>query len=415
MVLLSRIRIALLLVLAIVLVGGIAPSESEAKAKRRAVKSNSASSSRSFKPITRKDREKWESYADEVLDLISSGDGLSARVAIQKLAKISPDRKTWLRVREVLHRSQWLGWDILRLWERFQPSDFNRPRFTGIDRAIAGSSQFLLQRKFGAAFSGFQRVAKFLRREIDQGNTYNNELYYTVLHLMGQSLYGDGRFEDALTVYGWIPPVYYKYKQVLFEKMWAAFRAGRIDEANGALAAQYSSYFKFLEPESYLVQVYVYRKMCRDKDFSLVLKHVKNFSDKLKSGEYNFVRWLQSDLHRSSYQTVIFSKKVSSSSLVSKADRQAEKERLLSALMRKYESDKSRLEKEIGRVYAFASLALSASANELPKVRKLPSQEELLNSGLEMWPVDDGEDWLDELGNQVFIGESQCKSPSPQK
>ncbi len=48
-------------------------------------------------------------------------------------------------------------------------------------------------------------------------------------------------------------------------------------------------------------------------------------------------------------------------------------------------------------------------------MRKLPSQEELFRSGKEMWPVDDAEDWLDELGYQTFIGQSECEQKAPKR
>jgi hypothetical protein len=44
----------------------------------------------------------------------------------------------------------------------------------------------------------------------------------------------------------------------------------------------------------------------------------------------------------------------------------------------------------------------------LQPIEKFPHREKMLERGYEIWPVSDGEQWLDELGNQRFMGDSRC-------
>ncbi len=366
-----------------------------------------------FEMVSEKQRDTWEDMADEIHSLIKKGDALGVRVVLKKLAKLKPDKKTWTQVRSWLHESPWIGWDLLRYWEKSQPAEYGRPILSPTDAVIASSAKLLYDKKFEAAFNGFQKVARVIKKDMDKGNVQNRELYYQVLHLMSGALYGSGRFADALLVNTWIPPIYSKYRQVLFERMWAAFRAGRIDIANGAIASQYSSYFNYLEPEAFLVQTYLYRKMCRDGDFQLVIKNLKKFHQNLKSGRFNLSAWLKTDLQYRSYLAMLKKQKYPSASFASNAERLAEKKLVQTVLSKMFALEKARLLREVERIFAFANLALSATTSELPIISKLPPQEELLKSGLEMWPVSDAEDWLDELGHHVFIGESQCRASEP--
>ncbi len=349
----------------------------------------------------------------ELARLISKNDLLGVRVLVKKLGHEWPERGPWLKVRELLHNAPKVGWDVLRAWERIQPPNTNGTAHTQVDELVTSGNELLQQKKFESAFEVYQKAAKLVNQDTKPGKNDNRDLYYFILRQMSESLYGAGRFEDSLTVNLWIPPIYSDYKQILFERMWIAFRAGRIDVANGAIAGQYSSYFGVLEPESYLVQMYIYRKMCREDDYALVIKNLKNLQKKLKTGKFGITRWLKSDLQRRPYLSALNSKTFVSSSRVSDAERLAERKNLLRALYKVFEKDKLRLISEIDRVFAFARLALAASSKELPKIPELPPQTELLRSGLEMWPVSDGEDWLDELGQHIFIGDSQCKSQPP--
>lgn len=356
----------------------------------------------------------------EVTRLAGKDDFLGARIVIRKMEPMTLERGEWLEVRRWIHRQPRLGRDLVQEWENVDPlakrraqnPAQNRARATkGIHSEIERTEALFAGKKFEEAFSVYQKIARALKKDFARGNDLNVELYFSILHRMGQSLYASGRFQDALTVYEWIPSTYFSYRQVLFEKMWAAFRAGKIAQANGAIASQYSSYMgSFPEPEAFLVQIYVYRKLCRQKDLSLVLGTAKMFDKNLREGAWGVDDWALSDLHTRALLLLARQEEAPNSAFVTMEDRARERERIRGRLEEEFAAEKKRLLNELGRVFAFGRLAFSSTSKELPPLEKLPSHEELLRSGREMWPVEDGEDWLDEMGNHVFIGESQCAS-----
>ena len=350
-------------------------------------------------------------HVEEIRRLSQKEDYLGVRIVIKSLATMGVPTQNWIEVRDMLHETPRFGFDLLRAWEKIGPG---KKRFTGVDKVLQQGAKLYEQKKYEAAFTEFQKAAKAMKRDQKRGNTQNSELYRMTLHLMAQSLFGAGRFQDALTVYSWLPPTYSDYRRAVFERMWAAFRAGKINESVGALASQYSSYFGgFIEPEAYLVQIYIYKKLCREADLQTVLANVKRFKAALESGAYGLREWLHSDVQTKPYLNIIDQTTEPSSDIVVDGERDQERERVLKYLTKRFERDKKRLLLELERVDAFTTLAFSTSSKELPEIEKLPHPDQLLKTGREMWPVDDAEDWLDEIGKHVFIGESQCAKAAP--
>jgi hypothetical protein len=48
--------------------------------------------------------------------------------------------------------------------------------------------------------------------------------------------------------------------------------------------------------------------------------------------------------------------------------------------------------------------------SSLQPIKKIESRDALLSMGLEIWPADPEEEWIDEVGKHQFLGESLCAS-----
>lgn len=354
--------------------------------------------------------ESTKEMRDEIFRLVSNNDMLGARVLVFRMSRMAMDARQWREIRELLLRDRRVGWDAIRRWDQADPVANRQQK---IDVVLEAADKLMQERNFEAAFISYQKVARALKTEMSRGNAQNSDLYLSILHDMAQALYGAGRFKDSFTVYEWIPATYPAYREVLFERMWAAFRVGRIDAANGAIASQYSTYFgEILEPEAYLVQIYLYKKMCRGSDLRLVLRRIDSLRQRLENGAITLGDWARTDFQARVLLPLAAQREQTTSSLVSIEERDSERVRIQGAVQVRFEKSRKRLLTELDRARAFADLAFASTSRDLPLIRKLPSNEELLRSGLEMWPVESGEDWVDELGHHVFIGESQCGKSS---
>ena len=196
----------------------------------------------------------------EIDQFLKAGDALGFRVLFKKNLKKPVTPAGWNRVyRVLLENSDIVGFDLPLLWARRIPtrSDF--------DQAMDQADQKMLARDFQGAFTQYQGALLQLKTMRAQGRRLEAEaLNPYILHSMARALFGAQRLQDAWSVYAWISPSYPAYRQVLFERMWTAFRMGRVDYALGAIGSQRSLFFsEHLHPESYLIAGYIYKKLCR--------------------------------------------------------------------------------------------------------------------------------------------------------
>jgi len=235
-------------------------------------------------------------------------------------------------------------------------------------------------------------------------------LYPYILQSMGRALYSAGRFDEAYIVFRWIQPTFSKFQQVQFEKMWAAFRGGRVDHALGAIASQKSEYFsKHISPESYLVQIYLYKKLCREDDYKQVLNQVRSFRKDVQSGAYSRDEWLKSEVENRILYNLIQMKPEKGLAFVSAAERKQEQERLHKILDAAFKSQRSRLLDEIDKVLAYVQLTIKSGGDSVLKpLEILPDRSSFFKLNLEIWPADSAEEWIDEVGTHRFVGESLC-------
>jgi tetratricopeptide (TPR) repeat protein len=345
-------------------------------------------------------------------DYESKGDDLALRVLVKKIAKANPGYGDWIRVRQMLQRRPSVGYGLLYAWERV-PFRGTKNAVTiateaKVNKYLDNADEMMTNEKFEGAFSAYQAAARVLKKEIASGRNENQLLYENVLHSMARALFGAGRFDEALVVYDWISRNYPRYRQVLFEKMWTGFRGNHADIALGAIASQRSTYFSdYMDPESYLVQLYIYKKLCRTAELRDLQTEVVRFRKNLASGKYTYEDWAKSDLETYGLLRLIEQPILDDGGTVSSREKREEQVNIKKSLVARFESEKQRLTKQLNQVLAYSYLAVGAKFLKLKDNELNPDR--LRKTGNEVWPVDDAEDWLDEIGNHVYTGTSQCE------
>lgn len=352
-----------------------------------------------------------------VQSLEEVGDDLGIRVLLRKNFRSKLTTSDWAKIRAVLSRRPNVGFDVVKAWDnqvslRGTVLDKEANKVTA---ALEKADALMLAEKFEAAFTQYQVVAKYIKKSNNNRITRSlNQLYLNVLHQMARALYSAGRFQESLDVYAWIPPVYSQTRQVMFEKMWTAFRAGRIDLALGAIASQQSEFFsKYLDPESYLIKIYLLKRLCREREFKTTIESVRDYLQELKSGEFTYMDWARADLSRMSLAKLLQEDEKNGDKilldLVSQEDREVERKKIRAYLQKKFSEQKKRLELQLTKVLGYGTIAITQEQRQLSQVKSLPESRILEAQGFELWPAGTGEEWTDEIGSHVFIGESQCK------
>lgn len=187
--------------------------------------------------------------------------------------------------------------------------------------------------------------------------------------------------------------------------------AGRLDIAMGAIASQQSSYFAdYLEPETYLVQIYIFKKLCRVDELHQVEKFITEIKKKIdpKRGTYTMADWARSDNeYNLLYQ--LLDKPIEEGPW--KNLKLAEQSLIKRTLEKRFTDDRERLNKQFDAIIAYSRLSVSMDKN-IVVTDIVPDREKLMKSAKEFWPVDDAEDWSDEIGQHLYIGASQCEKQS---
>lgn len=363
-------------------------------------------------PAKRKTKVPLKVLLERFQDNAGSYDPLSLRIMLKKISKQKINLKQWNEIRNYLMQNPQIGYDFIYKWELLRPQDSLpgevESQWNG---KIEKADQLMMSENFEEAFKAYQEVALFLKKEIQNGKIENLFLYTVMLHSMGRSLFGAGRYQEALTVYSWLPRSYPRLRQVLFEKMWTAFRLGRVDIALGAIASQESSYFSaYLEPESYLIKTYIFKKLCRDDDLKDLRKTILQLKNRIEKGDKTFFNeWASSDIEVLSLSRLTLLEPTADVSKdVSKADRIKEIEAINSILKKKFEIDIERLRRDLANILAYSNIALGSKDFTFVKHEEI-DHTDLMAKGDEVWAVNDAEDWVDEIGGHLFIGDSLCR------
>jgi hypothetical protein len=357
-------------------------------------------------------------FESDLLNLEKAKDDLGIRILLREYFKKPIQYKEWRLARTVLGRRPGAGFDLVMAWDRHPSIKKYDTRTVKTIQALEKADQLMLSNKFTDAFKLYQNVARYFRAQSKGGIKKSNiQFYYSVLHSMARALYSANRLQDALEVYSWIPGSYYQIQQVLFEKMWAGFRAKRYDIALGAIASQRSAFFSdFLEPETYLVQIYSLKRLCRTDQADAALKALKNFYKSLQTGAFTYVDWSRRDLYWSSLQILTRNNdgQIERLDIISKERRQGEIKKITDRLMKQFKINKPNLMESLRLVIGYSTLAVK-NEKIVGQVNNLEDPETLRAKGLEFWPAQDTEEWLDEIGGHMFVGQSLCGIESDKK
>jgi tetratricopeptide (TPR) repeat protein len=338
--------------------------------------------------------------------LVDTQDYLGFRIYIRNTYAKRITVGEWFALKNLIYSAaDHAGYDLVPFWNAR-----NSKGKSEIDDELFRVDQLLKQNKFQEAFTLAQREAVKMKELQKTRRDASMQLPY-IYHLMGRALYGAGRYEDAFKVYQWIGVKYPLFVQVLFEKMWAAFKAGRVDLALGAIASQRSTYFsKYLPPESYLIQSYLYRRLCRDDDQKQVLDEMNRYETILENPKSDLplvhdvntlVLWQLSNLPKKSTDNL---------KLISLSLRDQEQAEIKMRLKKASEAARAKTLKDLKSVIAYQQLGgQSDSKLVLQPIEHMKSRDALLKQNLEVWPADSSEEWMDEIGKHVLIGESLCK------
>lgn len=360
---------------------------------------------------------KAQSFLKSVELLEKNSDDVAIRILVRKNFKKKLTVKEWFEIRKILVRRPKVGFDAIAAWDRqlSLKATILEKESDSVFRILEKADEMALNKEFEKSFEMYQRAAKYLRTSnkgrIPKGN---QQIYLNILHQMARTLYAQKRFKESMDVYTWIPPVYPQIRQVLFEKMWASFRAGKYDMALGAIASQQSGFFsEFLHPESYLLKIYIFKRLCRKKDLAFTIEAIKGYLASLKSGKFNYLEWAKSDLYYMSLAQLVESERNNSKAqlqIVGQRERDDEIKRVTDSLKVRFKNYRPTLQAQLERVYGYASLALGNDQEFLKPLSDLPEPKVLEKKGFELWPAGDAEEWLDEIGSHVYIGSSECKT-----
>lgn len=350
-----------------------------------------------------------KSLNDVVAQMLDSRDYLGARVLLKRaLSRKKVDPRTAFAIKRlVISHVNLIGYDLVDLVNASTaPST--------LDQELEKGDALMDSRRFAEAFSVYQAVGKKLKAARPQ-TVETQALYPHVLHAIARALYGAGRYAEAIEVYGWIGSNYPRIRQVLFEKMWAGFRGQRTDIALGAIASQRSAYFSgFMHSESYLVQNYIYRKLCRDGAIQGVLGEMARYEQAIQKGDVE--AWAKTDLDSTVLWNVAESgsgagARAFSVQYVSAKSREAEKNAIIARLKKEFERDRPRILSDLRRAKAYTQLSSGKDRSGVLKpIQRLPDRAAYLKADLEAWPAESQEEWADEIGSHRFFGDSLCAS-----
>jgi hypothetical protein len=339
--------------------------------------------------------------------LLDAQDYLGLRVYLKEAYYKKMTHGEWFSLKNIISGSaDRIGFDMIPYWNAR-----NGKAATDIDQQLFQVDRLMSTNRYEQAFTLAQTVAEKMKALQKTRPDAAIQLPY-IYHSMARALYGARRYEDALIIYQWIGPKYPLFTQVLFEKMWAAFKAGRVDLALGAVASQRSAYFsKYMPPESYLIQTYLYKRLCRDDDQKQVVEEMNRYEAILENPHAELP--VVTDVNTLSlYQVANLPKKGSNLlKLVPEVSRAKEQAYIKDMIIKSAESKRKKTLKDLKLVIAYQQLSGQDDSKAVLKpVEAMKSRDDLLKQNLEVWPVASEEEWMDELGKHVLIGESHCKS-----
>lgn len=355
-------------------------------------------------------------YFDSNLTVMSEAkDRLGLRVYLKKkLLSSKLSARDWLNYRNFITENlSDVGYDMLYAWDRKTPSLAETAKVKASRELLEKADALMLGKNFAESFNLYQKIAENLKVDLTSSDQTVSKsahiLYPYVLDGMGRSLYALGRHDESAEVFGWIPSSYPRYRRVMFEQMWAYFRAGRADMTLGKVASQFSSFFsEYHQPEAYLVQAYIHKKLCRKEELAALIGRMKTLRERVIAGDFTWRNWMDSDIEGFILKKIYNSKvKVKNIAFIDPKERLLERKHIEKSVSSAFVKDRPRWLENMESAIAYAQIT-TAKNSLLKPVEKLPSRQELSGLNIEIWPADSREDWIDEMGTHRFVGESKC-------
>lgn len=340
-----------------------------------------------YSDVADKDFEKFQT-------LLSNYHSFDAREHLDYMliSKITP--KEWIKIRDIVHANPQIGIDVLQKIDDLTPFKKNK-----VDQAISVADKYFELRKFKEAAILYQKILKFIIKNKKYDSKRNDQLYWSLIHSLARSFYGLKQYNEALTVYKTIPISYPFYRQVLFESMWASYMNDDLEFALGAIASMNSGNFsKVLEPEVYLVQYYIYKRLCNDEAALLVKNRVQAISKLVLGIEFQLGTWIRKDVDKLVYRKILLSGDLKNKNI----------QDLRSRLEMEKNRDFDRLEKEFELVNAHFDLDSGKNSNLSP-MKKFKNIGQILNTKNDFFLVSDKELWTDEIGKYVYLKKDLCQ------
>lgn len=347
--------------------------------------------------------------------LAAAHDYLGLRIQLIKAYNSPVSYQDWIKFRRLIYDTPQVGYDIIFAWDQHKKitgvPEESTEKF--IESSLKKAEELLDKKDYSKAFDLYQLAATQIKKSYkSKVGKENRNIYYWLLHQMGRTLYSSGNYDQALEVYNWIPTPYYQFRQVQFEKMWTAFRLNKLDIAMGSIISQQSAYYsKYIEPESYLVKLYILQKLCDQKEVSKVVRDIDIYINQIKNKKLKLSEWAKNDLYDYSISLLARSNENEGlTSIISTQERKEQKNKIIKKLNTKFIEDQKRLIRDLNKVKGYAILMKFDVTEELTKVSTLPTSDILSSQGYEYWPTSKNEEWVDEAGQYIFNGESKCKS-----
>lgn len=319
---------------------------------------------------------------------------ISAREMLSYMQLTRLSKEEWLKLRDVIHRYPRIGLDVMLKFDQYSPFGENK-----VDKLIKQADKLMMDKKFRQAAFGYQEILKFITKNKKFKNGRNKQLYWSLIHSLARAFYALKQYDDAFIVYKSIPNTYPFFKQVQFELMWNNYMNDKLEFALGSIASMSTENFsKILEPEVYLVQYYIYKRLCRTKDAEFVKKRVLRLQKALQDVELPLGSWIKKDVVTLMYKQILNSGELNNE----------ETSKLKSILESEKNKDFDRMQKEIDLVTAHIELDSGSNTNLKLKTNLIPA-EEILGTQFEGWPYDEIENWPDEVGNYVYTQKDLCK------
>ncbi|NDD91958.1 hypothetical protein EBZ37_07730, partial [bacterium] len=290
--------------------------------------------------------------------MIEVDDRLGARIRVKELSSNGLDYLSfkWIES-QVLKHPEW-GEDLLAFNLENVASSISGLEAGFAQQELEQADSEMLNKRFSEAAQRYRGVLQSKALKDSGSNTVN---YVRMAY--ARALYSQGKFEESYLEARKITAQFARYRHVLFFRMWAAFRAGRIEIALGEVANQRSLFFApYMEPESYLLLTYLLKRLCRESEVSDVMKNAELFLESLKSGDFGFKDWAKMEVGSAIYLSLLESSDRPEFESKRNSRRMKERESISKLLQASFQRKKKQWIEELPRVIAYSRLATTPGA-----------------------------------------------------